>query len=47
MIEEPCTVSKRVSWWERELPSEQEMSEGIENLKKYGNKVDYRYKNMD
>ena len=32
---------KRVSWWERELPSEQEMSEGIENLKKYGNKVDY------
>lgn len=30
-----------VSWWERELPSEKEMQEGIENLKKHDNKVDY------
>jgi hypothetical protein len=30
-----------VSWWERELPSEEEMQEGIENLNKYNNKVDY------
>ena len=31
----------QVSWWERELPSEEEMQEGIENLKKHDNKVDY------
>lgn len=30
-----------VSWWERELPSEKEMQEGIENLNKHNNKVDY------
>ena len=30
-----------VSWWERELPSEEEMQEGIENLKKHDNKVDF------
>ena len=30
-----------VSWWERELPSQMEMSEGVENLRKNGNKVDY------
>lgn len=30
-----------VSWWERELPTEEEMQEGIRNLKKYKNKVDY------
>lgn len=29
------------SWWERELPNEQEMKEGFANLKKHGNKVDY------
>lgn len=29
------------SWWERELPSEEEMAEGIENLKKHNNKVDF------
>lgn len=32
---------KRRSWWEREMPSEEEMQEGIVNLKKEGNKVDY------
>lgn len=32
---------KGVSWWERELPNKQEMAEGLENLKKCGNKVDY------
>lgn len=30
-----------VSWWERELPSEEEIQEGIENLKKHDNKVDF------
>lgn len=30
-----------VSWWKQELPSEEEMQNGIENLKKHDNKVDY------
>lgn len=30
-----------LSWWERELPSIEEMLEGLENLKKYNNKVDF------
>lgn len=30
-----------MSWWERELPSEEEMKEGLNNLKKQNNKVDY------
>ena len=30
-----------VSWWERELPSDQEMEEGLENLRKAGNDVDF------
>lgn len=30
-----------VSWWERELPSETEMKEGVQNLKKAANEVDY------
>lgn len=30
-----------VSWWERELPSEKEMTEGMESLKKAGYRVDY------
>lgn len=30
-----------VSWWERELPSEEEMEEGLANLKKHDNRVDY------
>lgn len=30
-----------VDWWEREMPSEQEMQDGILNLKKRDNKVDY------
>lgn len=30
-----------ISWWQEELPSQKEMDEGIENLVKYGNKVDY------
>lgn len=29
------------TWWERELPSEEEMKNGIDNLKKYDNKIDY------
>ncbi|MDE7284419.1 MAG: metallophosphoesterase [Lachnospiraceae bacterium] len=30
-----------VSWWERELPSEDELKVGLLNLEKYDNKVDY------
>lgn len=30
-----------ISWWQEELPSQKEMDEGIENLAKYDNKVDY------
>lgn len=30
-----------VSWWERELPSEEEMEEGLGNLSRVGWKVDY------
>ncbi|MDE6104469.1 MAG: metallophosphoesterase [Clostridia bacterium] len=29
------------SWWPQELPTFEELDEGIANLKKYGNKVDY------
>ena len=30
-----------VSWWSRELPSYEELDEGLANLKRYGYKVDY------
>ena len=30
-----------VSWWKEEMPSEAELEEGLENLAKHGNKVDY------
>ncbi len=30
-----------VSWWKEELPSQEEMDEGIHNLQKENNKVDY------
>jgi len=33
--------SYHVTWWERELPSLKEYSEGLSNLKYYNNKVDY------
>ena len=29
-----------VNWWEQEMPSQQEMEEGLKNLKHHGNKVD-------
>ena len=32
---------KGLSWWEQELPSEEEMQNGINNLEKYNWKVDY------
>lgn len=32
---------KGVSWWEQELPTDEEMQEGLNNLEKAGNKVDY------
>lgn len=30
-----------VSWWKEELASEEEMQEGLRNLQKHGNKVDF------
>lgn len=30
-----------LSWWDEELPSEEEMNNGIKNLAEHGNKVDY------
>ncbi len=30
-----------VSWWPREMPNEEEYKEGIDNLKKHNNRVDY------
>lgn len=30
-----------LSWWKQELPTYEELDEGIANLKRYGNKVDY------
>lgn len=30
-----------VSWWERELPSQEEIDYGLDNLNRNGNKVDY------
>ena len=30
-----------ISWWERELPNEEEMNEGLKNLEKQNHKVDY------
>lgn len=32
---------KGLSWWPQELPSEEEMQNGINNLKKHDNKVDF------
>lgn len=32
---------KGLSWWSEELPSDEEMQNGIDNLKKHDNKVDY------
>ena len=30
-----------ISWWERELPNEEEMAEGVHNLEIHGNNVNY------
>lgn len=30
-----------VNWWERELPSREELDEGVANLRRYNNTVDY------
>lgn len=32
---------KNISWWERELPNEEEMQRGLDNLKENNNKVDF------
>lgn len=37
---EPFRV-KNISWWERELPTENEMEEGRRNLEKHGNAIDF------
>lgn len=29
------------NWWEREIPSDEELAEGMENLKKAGNRADF------
>ena len=30
-----------LTWWDEEMPTEEEMQNGIDNLKKHDNKVDY------
>ena len=30
-----------IDWWPQEIPSEEEMEEGMINLRRYGGKVDY------
>lgn len=35
------TRIKGYNWWEEEMPTEEEMKKGIENLQKYDNCVDY------
>ena len=32
---------KGLSWWKEELPNEEEIKNGLDNLKKENNKVDY------
>lgn len=32
---------KGISWWEQELPTQGEMDNGIKNIERVGNKVDY------
>ena len=32
---------KGISWWEQEFPTQKEMDNGIKNLERVGNKVDY------
>lgn len=36
----PYRINK-VSWWKEELPTKEEMSEGLQNLAIHGNKVDF------
>lgn len=37
----PLYRINHVSWWERELPNQEEMDEGLKNLEKHGNRVDF------
>ncbi|HDK7179278.1 TPA: metallophosphoesterase [Clostridium botulinum] len=32
---------KNISWWEEEIPNQIEMAEGLDNLEKHNNEVDY------
>ncbi len=34
-------LTEEASWWQRELPTEDEMNEGLRNLNLHGNKADY------
>ncbi len=36
-----CFRVEKESWWREEIPSQKEIDEGVENLKKVGNKVDF------
>ena len=36
-----CFRINHLSWWEQEMPSRKEMNEGLRNLAKHDNKVDY------
>ena len=36
-----CMRKEGFSWWPQELPTFEELDEGMENLKRYNNKVDY------
>lgn len=43
-LDEQCRFMYRIkglSWWEEELPSQNEMNNGLLNLEKHNNKVDY------
>lgn len=36
-----CYRVNHLDWWQRELPSEEEMKEGLQNLKSHQNQVDF------
>ena len=39
--EDTCFRTNHHTWWKEELPSQEEMNEGLENLKKHNNKVNF------
>ena len=40
---DPCKLFRvnNISWWKEELPTDEEMKNGLDNLKKHNNKVDF------